>query len=76
MWTMEELKRIAGEVGRGKPKMGVKGMPWWDFIPLQNWMVPLLHTLIGIGNDLLVSFRDWVYEESFSNRWPTRMMAT
>ena len=26
--------------------------PWWSFIPLTNYVSPLLHCEIGIGNDL------------------------
>jgi len=63
MWTMEELLKIADEVNGGKAKFGVKKRPWWPFIPLENYMIPLLHVLIGLGNDLLDSFLDWVNEE-------------
>ncbi|KAL7530344.1 hypothetical protein ACHAXR_003439, partial [Thalassiosira sp. AJA248-18] len=63
MWTMEELLEVAAEVDGGAAKQGVKAKPWWPFIPLRNYMIPLLHVLIGIGNDLLESFRDWVNEE-------------
>ena len=63
MWTMAELLRVAQEVDGGTPKHGVKSKPWWPFIPLENYVIPLLHLLIGIGNDLLQSFRDWVNEE-------------
>ncbi|EJK66743.1 hypothetical protein THAOC_12304, partial [Thalassiosira oceanica] len=46
-----------------KANEGFKYEPWWDFIPLHHYMVPLLHCLIGVGNDLLASFLDWVNEE-------------
>ena len=62
-WTMEELVRVANLVNGGKPQQGVKTQPWWPFIPLSHYMIPLLHVLIGIGNDLLESFRDWVNDE-------------
>ena len=56
MWTMAELLRVAADVNGGKPKMGVKKKPWWPFIPLEHFIIPLLHVLIGIGNNLLDSF--------------------
>ena len=62
-WTMDKIVEVAEEVAGKKPKMGVKQKPWWPFIPLQNYIIPLLHVLIGIGNDLLSSFRDWVNDE-------------
>ena len=63
MWNMEELLRVAGEVNGGKAKLGVKKKPWWPFIPLHHYVIPLLHVLIGIGNDLLYAFMDWVNDE-------------
>jgi len=65
-WTMEQLIDVANKVESSKnkkPQEGVKTKPWWPFIPLKHFMVPLLHVLIGIGNDLLTSFRDWVNDE-------------
>ena len=52
-------KELAGTRQRGSKKPDLKGMkkrPWWDFIPLTRWVVPLLHCLIGIGNDLIYAF--------------------
>ena len=55
MWTMEELVRCGdnAEKNKGNPVLGVKKKPWWPFIPLLNYLIPLLHCLIGIGNQLL-----------------------
>jgi hypothetical protein len=39
-----------------KPYKGMKKLPWWIFIPLINWAVPILHCLIGIGNDLIYAY--------------------
>jgi hypothetical protein len=46
-----------------KSMMGIKNAPWWPFINLEYFVIPLLHTLISIGNDLLDQFRDWVNED-------------
>jgi len=43
---------------KGEPKLGVKKKPWWPFIPVSHFMVPLLHCEIGIGNQLLDMLRD------------------
>jgi hypothetical protein len=52
---MEELVRCGkdAEKNKGNPVLGVKKKPWWPFIPLMNYLVPLLHCLIGKGNQLL-----------------------
>ncbi len=36
--------------------MGVKQEPWWPFLKFEHHIVPLLHCLIGIGNNLLNKF--------------------
>jgi len=42
----------------------VNGEPWAWFtsIPLEHFVVPLLHCLIGVGNDIFAKFRDIVSE--------------
>jgi hypothetical protein len=37
---------------------GQKESPIWDFIPVQNVIVPLLHILLGLSNDALSHFWD------------------
>jgi len=55
LWTTEELviRGIEAETKKGEPKLGVKQKPWWPFIPISNYMIPLLHCKIGIGNQML-----------------------
>jgi hypothetical protein len=64
MWTMEEMVRLGKEAKhkKGKPQLGIKQQPWWPFIPISNYMVPLLHCEIGIGNQLLDKLRDIINE--------------
>jgi hypothetical protein len=52
---MDELVRCGkdAETKKGDTLLGVKKKPWWPFIPLDHYMVPLLHCEIGIGNQLL-----------------------
>jgi hypothetical protein len=44
-WTMEEYCMLGDEAEKqkGEPKLGVKKKPWWPFIPVSHFMVPLLH---------------------------------
>lgn len=46
-----------------QPELGVKEKPWWDFIPLEHYIVPLLHCNIGIGDIILNKFRSFVSEK-------------
>jgi len=45
------------------PQLGVKEQPWWDFIPLDHYIVPLLHCNIGVGDLILSKFRSIVSEK-------------
>jgi hypothetical protein len=61
LWLMEDLCHKGDETvhqQNGKPQMGVKQRPWFDFIPVSHHMVPLLHCEIGIRNDLLKMLRN------------------
>jgi hypothetical protein len=65
-WTSQAMIDAAKEVedsGDKKPKLGVKSKLWWPFIKVENYVVPLLHTLIGIGNDILDNLKDIVNEK-------------
>jgi hypothetical protein len=44
-WTMEDLAscRMNAESNNSGLKLGVKQRPWWPFIPLTNYVSPLLH---------------------------------
>ncbi len=46
----------------GKPLESIKQEPWWPFLNFEHLMVPLLHCLIGIGNNLINRFCDVVNE--------------
>jgi hypothetical protein len=64
IWTISDLVE-AGEIAENSnddPKLGQKKKPWWNFIPLTNYMSPLLHCEIGIGNMLLELFREAINE--------------
>jgi hypothetical protein len=66
MWTIEEMVRLGKEAARkkSKPQLGIKQQPWWPFIPVSNYMVPLLHCEIVIGNQLLDKLRDIINEHT------------
>ena len=67
-WAYAEMKELAIEYENEnkpnkKPKFGIKSLPWFsNSIPLENFVVPLLHCLIGVGNDIFSKFRDIVSE--------------
>lgn len=71
LWTIKsyvdayETKVATGQYSHPSTKsyMGVKTRVWWDFIPISHYVVPLLHCLIGVGNDILNKFRRIVADE-------------
>jgi hypothetical protein len=50
-------------VRNGKLVEGCKVKTWWQFIKVQNDLVPLLHKLIGISNNILNHVKDTVNED-------------
>lgn len=47
---------------QGATGLGVREPPWFPFIPMTNVLFPLLHEILGVGNDLLANFRGWLDE--------------
>ena len=47
---------------KAKPQNGVKTTTWWPVIPMNHFIVPLLHCLIGVGDNILAKFRDTINE--------------
>jgi hypothetical protein len=43
---------LVAENNNDEPQLGVKQRRWWPFIPLTNYVSPLLHCKIGVGNVL------------------------
>jgi hypothetical protein len=62
-WTYDVMNDFVKAMKSGKPIEGCKEKAWWQLIPLTHYLVPLLHTLIGIGNDLFDNFKDIVNEK-------------
>jgi hypothetical protein len=63
MWTMDELVRCGtiAESTNNEPQLGVKQRPWWPFIPLTNYVSPLLHCE-SLRNNIFDLFWDIVNE--------------
>jgi hypothetical protein len=48
--------------GNAPTARGQNEAPIWNFLPVLNVMLPRLHLLLGLSNDLLSHFRDWLEE--------------
>ena len=54
------MVELAKQKLSGADHKGVKFEPYWDFIPVKNFAVPLLHIMIGVFNDLIDHFTSQV----------------
>ena len=54
--TIEKICELAKQNLSGAKRRGVKFSPYWDFIPIDNYAVPLLHLMIGVFNDAIDYF--------------------
>jgi hypothetical protein len=65
-WTIEKLASSfllgAQPDANARFPEGQKESPIWDFLPIQNVTVPLLHIILGLSNDALSHFGDWFEE--------------
>ena len=63
-WTLDALKAQAllSKDLDGKARMGVREAPMFD-IPVERFIWPILHTLIGIGNAILKHIVDIIENE-------------
>mgnify|MGYP000582880178 CR=1 FL=1 len=67
-WTIDDIFHTALEQmqkdsdGVTYSSLGVKDCPLWSFIPLTRVLVPILHLLLGLANDMLENAWQWVEE--------------
>lgn len=50
--TIENMIEQVEKNLQGAARRGMKFRPYWDFIPVANYCVPLLYLLIGVFNDI------------------------
>ncbi len=49
---------LIAENNKDEAQLGVKNIPWWPSIPLTNYLSPLLHYEIGVGNVIFELLHD------------------
>ena len=57
-WTIQRIIDMANQNKKGKDRIGVKIEPFWDFIPIKNYIISMLHVMIGVGDDILTYFTE------------------
>ena len=76
LWTLDAIKKKHDDnecppKTKGAAMMGVREYPYFD-IPVENYIWPILHTLIGIGNNILTFLTD--YADNNVQLLPTRQI--
>jgi hypothetical protein len=66
-WTIEELNRVCddvkcGSLSKNQPHdiKGITMRPLFDAIPINNYVLSVLHIIIGIGNSLVDFLFEWI----------------
>ncbi len=66
LWTLEAMAEVRASIALGVTvdtsanRQGCVDEPLRTCVPINSYIIPILHTEIGIGNRLLKSFLDWV----------------
>lgn len=55
-WSIDKLNDIADSDKKGPNRMGVKRRTYFPWIPIENYILPILHLCIGLGNDVIDYF--------------------
>jgi hypothetical protein len=67
-WTLDAMQQLRQNLSLGNipnDAETIKGCtepPLFNAVPVENYIVPVLHLLIGVGNNLLESLLEWVSE--------------
>ena len=49
---MKAFGKLYHEKKKRNPKLDVKDVTWWPFVTMNHFIVPLLHCLLGVGDNI------------------------
>ena len=55
-WDITGLCQMADSSVKGSKRLGVKRQPYFPWIPVKNYILPVLHLCIGLGNNVIDYF--------------------
>ncbi len=67
-WAIEGISNIRGSIETNNMReipehfKGCTTRPLFDAVPVSNYILCILHNIIGVGNMLIGSLREWVQE--------------
>jgi len=56
VWDIDGLQEMADSNAKGAKRLGVKRRPYFPWIPVENYILPVLHLCIGLGNNVIDYF--------------------
>ena len=65
-WTIETLKVMSQSGEKNDDCLSVKEEPYWDFVKVDNFICPILHNQINLGNNVfhnLLNYGDEYVEQ-------------
>ena len=57
-WSIENIK-ICFNLEKNTESLGVKEEPYWDFVEVDNYICPILHNQINLGNNVFHNLLDY-----------------
>ena len=51
-WSIENLKTMYQSGKKNAESLRVKEEPYWDFVEVDNYICPILHNQINLGNNV------------------------
>ena len=58
-WSIENIKIMFQSGKKDAESVGVKEEPYWDFVEVDNYICPILHNQINLGNNVFHSLLDY-----------------
>ena len=57
--TLETLKAMSRSGKKKADSVGVKEEPYWDFVQVDNFIYPIFHNQINLGNNVFHNLLDY-----------------
>ena len=58
-WSINALRLVSESDCIGPARLVVKEAPNWEFVELDNYICPVLHNQINLGNNVLYNLLDY-----------------
>lgn len=73
LWTLDGISAVLSDLGDEERNKGVVMKPLLTVIDVDQFMIPFLHALLGVGNDVLKSTAKFINELDGLERLPAEL---